>query len=94
VLWGYGDTGRALCKALRAHGRHPHAIVEVHPGRIGQRIQGAAVISPEALPEWRRSGQGPLPIVVSVARRVPREQVRAALRAFGWVELRDYVCAA
>ena len=40
-LWGYGGTGRALAKALRAHDRHPDAIVELHPRRIGQRIQGA-----------------------------------------------------
>jgi hypothetical protein len=29
VLWGYGSTGRLLCAALLAHGKHPYAIVEV-----------------------------------------------------------------
>jgi len=42
VLWGYGETGRALCRALQLHDRHPQAIVEVHPGRLGQRIGGEA----------------------------------------------------
>ncbi|HEY5657398.1 MAG TPA: glycosyltransferase family 2 protein, partial [Myxococcota bacterium] len=43
VLWGYGGTGRALARALRDRGRHPTRIVELHPRRIGQRIQGAPV---------------------------------------------------
>ena len=49
VLWGYGHTGRALRRALLAHDRHPSHIVEVHPGRLGQTIHGAAVIPPEQL---------------------------------------------
>ncbi len=36
VLWGYGDTGRELCRALSARGKKPAAIVELHPGRLGQ----------------------------------------------------------
>lgn len=93
ILWGYGDTGRALCKALAAHGRQPHAIVEVHPGRIGQRIQGAQVIAPEQLPEIRAASGG-LPVIVSVAHAGPRAQVREVLRALQLLELVDYVCAA
>ena len=94
VLWGYGETGRALCRALQQHARHPHAIVEVHPGRLGQRIQGAAVIAPEQLLEARRGPQGSLPIVVSVARSAPRGVVRAALERLGLREQHDFVCAA
>lgn len=94
VLWGYGDTGRSLCRELSAHGRRPAAIVEVHPGRIGQRIQGAPVVAPEALPRVRGSASDALPVVVSVAHPGPRADVRAALTALGLVELDDYVCAA
>ncbi len=89
VLWGYGDTGRALCRALRARGRLPDHVIEVHPGRIGQTIGGAPVVRPEALRVLPRR-----PIVVSVARARPRSEVRRALDAMGFVELRDYVCAA
>jgi glycosyltransferase involved in cell wall biosynthesis len=94
VLWGYGETGRALCRALQQHSRHPHAIVEVHPGRLGQRIQGAPVIGPEQLLAARRVAGGALPIVVCVARSSPRGQARAALEQLGLREQHDFICAA
>ena len=88
-LWGYGGTGRALARALRAHGKHPRVIVELHPRRIGQTIQGARVISPGEL--GRELG---LPLVVSVAGATARAQIRAALAKLGFRETRDFVCAA
>ena len=89
VLWGYGHTGRALRRALLEHGRAPSRIVEVHPGRLGQRIHGAPVIPPSDLADHREE-----PIVVSVAGSGPRSEVRRALFEMGFVELRDFVCAA
>jgi len=88
-LWGYGGTGRALAKALRAHGRHPDAIVELHPRRVGQRIQGAPVIRPSDL-----GAPGTLPLVVSVAGAPARALIRAELDGRGFCEGVDYVCAA
>jgi glycosyltransferase involved in cell wall biosynthesis len=92
VLWGYGNTGRNLAKALLEHGKRPAAIVEVHPGRVGQRILGVPVLSPAQLPAYQRELR--LPIVACVARPGPRQDVRDALGALGYVELTDYVCAA
>jgi glycosyltransferase involved in cell wall biosynthesis len=92
VLWGYGDTGRSLARALATHAKRPRAIIEVHPGRIGQRILGAPVLAPAALPALMHERRSP--IVASVARAGPRREVRAALDALGFVELDDYVCAA
>ena len=89
VLWGYGSTGRSLCRALRAHGKRPSAIVELHPGRLGSEIQGAPVIPAEALASLPRD-----PVVVSVARQQPRALVRAELVSLGYREIRDFVCAA
>jgi glycosyltransferase involved in cell wall biosynthesis len=89
VLWGYGFTGRALRRALLAHGKRASHIVEVHPGRLGNTIHGAPVVPPEALP-----GLAPLPVVVSVARAGPRDQIRAAMTDMGFRETRDFVCAA
>jgi glycosyltransferase involved in cell wall biosynthesis len=94
VLWGYGGTGRALSRALLAHDRRPHAIVEVHPGRIGQRIQGARVIPPGELLAARRLAADLLPVIVSVAHAGPRAEVRASLNQLGLRELEDYVVAA
>lgn len=89
VLWGYGSTGRALRRALAALDRHPTHIVEIKKTRIGQRIHGAHVIAPDVL-----STIGARPLVVSVAREGPRAEIRAALAALGFVEGKDYVCAA
>jgi len=89
VLWGFGHTGRALLHALRVHGKRPTHIVEVHPGRVGNIIHGAPVIAPEDLHTIPRQ-----PLIVSVAREPPRHRIRAALAQMGFVETRDFVCAA
>jgi hypothetical protein len=88
-LWGYGGTGRSLARALRAHDRHPDAIVELHPRRIGQRIQGAPVIAPQEL-----GAPGAVPLLVSVAGAPARALIRGELDRRGWREGIDYVCAA
>ena len=89
VLWGYGDTGRLLRKALAPHGKVPSHIVEVKASRVGQRIHGARVIPISDLPAL--SGRR---IVVSVARMGPRAEIREALDRMGFIEGRDFVCAA
>jgi glycosyltransferase involved in cell wall biosynthesis len=89
LLWGYGDTGKALCEALSRRGKHPAAIVELHPGRLGQLIRGVRVIPPSALPAQRR-----LPLLVSVAGATPRREIRAALHDMGFTETIDYFCGA
>jgi glycosyltransferase involved in cell wall biosynthesis len=89
ILWGYGDTGRVLRRALLAHDREPAYIVELHPRRLGQRIHGAEVVPPTQLPGLPR-----LPIVASVSGSGPRQKIRRALADMGFRELRDYVCAA
>lgn len=89
VLWGYGGTGRALRRALAAHGKLPSHIVEVKRGRIGQRIHGAPVI-----PHTGLASLAPGPIVVSVARAGPRCEIRGVLASIGRVEGVDYICAA
>ena len=89
ILWGYGDTGRTLRRELSQLERHPSHIVELHPGRLGQRIHGALVIPPGALRDIEAQ-----PIVTSVAGVGPRAQIRGALREMGFVEGMDFVCAA
>lgn len=89
VLWGYGGTGRALCRELETHGKCPSHIVEVHPRRLGARIRGAPVVAPDALPGLR-----PARTVVSVAGASARAHIRAALVGMGFEEGRDFVCAA
>lgn len=88
-LWGYGATGRTLCAALSRRGRKPSRIVDLHPGRLGNRVHGALVIAPEHL------GAGPRErMIVSVAGAGPRARIRSWLTRTGRVELRDFICAA
>ena len=89
VLWGYGDTGKALADALAQCAKHPAAIIELHPRRLGQMIRGVRVVSPSVLPGLPR-----LPLVVSVAGLTPRTEIRQALSGMGFRESSDYVCAA
>jgi hypothetical protein len=89
VLWGHGGTGRALRRALAAHDKRPTFVVEVHPGRIGNRIAGAPVVAPEALADVPRGR-----LVASVAGAEARGLIRGFLATLGWIETRDYVVAA
>jgi glycosyltransferase involved in cell wall biosynthesis len=90
VLWGYGDTGKRLRRALAAYGKRAAVLVERHPGRLGQRIDGAPVVPPEAL----RALVGDRKVLVSVAGIEARTAIRAALHAMGFADGRDFVCCA
>ena len=65
------------------------AIVEIHPGRLGNRIHNALVIRPEDLVRVPRSR-----VVVSVAGVQARHEIRRVMARLGFVELHDFVCAA
>jgi glycosyltransferase involved in cell wall biosynthesis len=89
ILWGYGETGKALRSALHAEGKRPSHIVELHPRRLGKTIHGAPVIAPPDLARLPRR-----PMIVSVAGERAREEIRTELRGMGYRETADFVCAA
>lgn len=89
VLWGYGSTGKTLCHELMRLGHRPSHIVELHPGRLGQRIHGALVVEPAALGRLRDH-----PLIVSVAGASARSEIRVALEHLDFREADDYVFAA
>jgi glycosyltransferase involved in cell wall biosynthesis len=89
LLWGHGATGRAIRRALLAHGKRPTHVIEVHPRRIGEAIHGAAVVAPDAIASLPRR-----PLVASVAGAEPRRLIRAHLGDLGWEETRDFACVA
>ncbi|MEE2902275.1 MAG: glycosyltransferase [Myxococcota bacterium] len=89
ILWGYGKTGRQLAKELERLGRHPKFIVDLHSGRVGNKILGVPVVAPSAIDELPR-----IPLIVCVAREGPRAEARRILRVIGREELVDFVCAA
>jgi glycosyltransferase involved in cell wall biosynthesis len=89
LLWGHGETGRALRRALEARGKRAAYIVEVHPRRLGQTIHGAPVVRPEAIPSLPK-----LPLVSAVAGVVARAEIRAFCARLGLRESLDFVAAA
>ena len=89
MLWGYGETGRSLRRALAAHGKRAAWIVEVHPRRLDKTIHGAKVVRPEQIPSLPR-----LPLIVSVAGASARTEIRAHCHRLNLREPLDFLCAA
>ena len=89
LLWGYGQTGRALRRALAEHGKQLSGLIEVHPGRVGQKIHGAPVVAPDEIDRLPKD-----PLIVSVSGTGPRNEIRRKLGDLDRAEGRDYVCAA
>ena len=86
AIWGAGKTGKALARALAAEGVSVEWWIDVAPRKVGGTAQGAPVHGPEALP---RPG-GPL-LLVAVAARGARAEIREHLEGAGWREGRDYL---
>ncbi len=88
IVWGAGELGLALTRALKSHGISIERLVEVSPKKIGQRIHGAPVVSPEAMGE-----PDGVHLVAAVGAKGAREQIRQFLTERGWTEGRDFTCA-
>ena len=89
TVWGAGPTGKALTAFLHEAGARVERYVDVHPRKVGTRIHGIPVVSPQAL---GAPGRGHLLLCVGV--RWARAEIREELRGWGWVEGRDFTCAA
>lgn len=90
TLWGAGEVGRTLSRALAAEGAQVARFVELNPRKIGQRIHGAPVIHPDAL----GPPQSPGHLLAAVGAKGAREDIRARLVATGWREGHDFTCVA
>lgn len=91
LLWGHGETGKALRQELAALGRTPQAILEVDPRKIGQRIDGIPVIDALA---WLTEHDPEPALLISVAGQQARAQIREALASTGRVEGEGFFFAA
>lgn len=85
-LVGYGSTGKALRKALHRQDKTCRHIYDLHPRRLGQIIDGAEVLHRDQI---ALGPQNP-PLLVSVAGRAAREQLRTFLVGRALVEGRDF----
>lgn len=88
VLWGAGELGLALFRRLRDHGVRTELFVDLHPRKVGTRLEGVMVVRPEALgpPSGRH-------LVAAVGAKGARAEIRGFLAQTGWVEGRDFTCA-
>jgi glycosyltransferase involved in cell wall biosynthesis len=93
LIWGAGQTGRRLAKALRHLVVTPAAFVDIDAKKIGRAPGGVPVHGVEDL--QRLVGRQPRTVVlVAVARRGARDLIRPRLQRRGLVEGRDYWCVA
>lgn len=88
-LWGAGRVTRRRFASLAEHGVRIGAYVDVDPRKIGGRVDGLAVVGPEALPP-----PGRVFVIGAVGARGARDLVRGALESRGYVAGRDFLMAA
>jgi hypothetical protein len=85
LFWGAGLEGKPLMHALRGRGCPIPAVVDLHPRKLGNRIHGAAVVPPAALPALVARHPGAL-VLVAVGVPAARAEIRAALAPLGLSE--------
>jgi glycosyltransferase involved in cell wall biosynthesis len=89
TVWGAGK-GLVLMRALRGRGVAIERLVDLHPRKIGTRIEGIPVVRPDALPPPSDATH----LVMAVGAKGARDEIRAFLGGRGWTEGRHFTCAA
>jgi glycosyltransferase involved in cell wall biosynthesis len=89
VIWGAGRIGRRLHRYLDAEGTGTRAFVDIDARKIGRSLHGIPVVPPEGLDAYRDRF-----VVAAVGSRGARTLIRKRLRAMGWREGSDFLCAA
>lgn len=88
-IWGAGETGIALFKALRAHGVTVERFIDVNTRKIGQRIHGARVVWPDDV-----GAPADEHVIAAVGAHGARAEIRAFLDSRGFVEGEHFTVAA
>jgi GT2 family glycosyltransferase len=88
AIWGAGPTGRRLARALEAFGIRPALFVDIDPKKIGGEARGRPIAGPSALRVGHHT------VLAAVGARGARNAIRSALRAAGFTEGVDFICAA
>jgi hypothetical protein len=86
IIWGAGRTTRKRASHLLEQGAIVRAWVDIDTKKIGHRVWGAPVISPEELPR-----PGDCFILPYVGSRSARQQIMQWLRENGYLLERDYL---
>jgi glycosyltransferase involved in cell wall biosynthesis len=89
TIAGAGRTGLELSRLLRARGVEIDRFIDVNPKKIGQRIEGIAVVSPDEV-----GPPGPVHLIAAAGSKGARDEIRRHLSALGWREGEHFTCAA
>ncbi len=87
VVVGAGRDGKRWARALLAEGLTVRALLDLHPGRVGNAIDGVPVCDYDALPGLQDAF-----LLSAVGAPGARAQVRSRLTAAGLGEERDFLC--
>lgn len=90
ILWGAGEVGLKVSRLLRAKGHRIAQFVELHPRKIGHKLEGIPAIHPDQLAP-------PSPhthLLATVGAKGARAEIRGWLVERGWLEGRDFTCLA
>jgi len=80
VIWGAGQTGRRLARALEAHGLRAEAFIDIDPEKVGRSARGAPIVDAHDALAAGGVARRHL-VVVAVGARGARATVLARLRA-------------
>ena len=83
IVWGAGQTGKRLVKALMLQARRPVAFVDIDEKKFGREPYGIPVRNAAVLPGLMRPGTA---VLVAVSQRGARELIRPQLAQAGLVE--------
>ncbi len=86
VVWGAGQTGKRVARALEPHGLRAAAFIDIDPKKLGGVARGAPIIPIEDLDHAAF-------VVVALGSRGARQEACTALDALGRVEGADYLAA-
>lgn len=89
IVWGAGRITRKRVRLLQREGVEVHAWVDIDPDKIGQRINGTPVLSPDQLP-----APGSSFILTYVGNRDARSEISRWLAANGYRHGIDFLHAA
>jgi glycosyltransferase involved in cell wall biosynthesis len=90
LIAGAGDTGLKLSRLLRAHGVAVEGFVDVNPKKIGHRLEGLSVISPQSL----GGPAGHAHLLCAAGSKGARAELRTFLGERGWSEGEHFTCVA
>lgn len=101
-LWGAGKTGRRLSKHLLREGVDFEAVIDIDPAKIGRTLRGRPIVGVDYLfggdnmprPNGPMSAPNRPFVIAAVSSHGARELIREQLRRMGFVETRDFICAA